>query len=101
MRKFILQPKATSDGVLPYPYIVSERGFVGRQKFWRGKPKKLLGFNSTPVAGDMNVVTFLNKPVIAAEDMMLGINRYPVFEDDEGGWFTLGIEIEKVTEVVK
>lgn len=101
MRKFIIQMKERADGVVPYPYIVNEKGFVGRQKFWKGTPKKLLGFHTEPIAGGMDVVTFIDKSIIIPEDIMLGINRYPVFEDGEGGWFTVGNQVEKILEVVK
>jgi hypothetical protein len=97
MKKFRLELK----GPTPYPYIISEKGFVGRQKFWKGTPQKLLGFHSTPESGGMDTVTFIDKDIIIAEDIMLGINRYPVFADSEGGWFTLGTQVEKIIEVTK
>lgn len=101
MRKFTLKMKPNEDGVRPPSFVIGESGFVNNQKFWEGTPKKLLGFNTTPEAGTMDVVTFWNKPVIIAEDIMLGINRYPVFEDSKGGWYTFGKEVESITEKTK
>lgn len=104
MKKFTLHMKPNEEGVALPPFIIGEKGYVNNQKFWQGTPKRLLGFHSTPEAGDMNVVTFLKADMsvaIIAEDIMLGINRYPVFEDDKGNWYTFGREVEKITEKTK
>ena len=101
MRKFRIQPEERADGVLPYPFTVNEDGFVGRQKFWQGTPKKLLGFHSKPTSGDMDVAIFVGKRGISTEDMMLGIGKYAVFEDADGGWFTFGGKIADIQEVIK
>lgn len=101
MRKFSIQPEERTDGVLPYPFIVNEHGFVGRQKFWKGTPKRLLGFHSKPESGDMDIAIFIGKQEISTEDMMLGIGNYAVFEDDKEGWFTFGGKIGNITEVIK
>lgn len=101
MRKFTLHMKSVEGKPDLPPFIIGEKGFVNNQKFWEGTPKRLLGFNSTVETGKMDVVTFFNKPMIIAEDIMLGINRYPVFEDSKGGWYTFGREVETITEKVK
>jgi hypothetical protein len=100
MKKFKIQPEQRKSGVLPTPLVVNDKGFVGRQKFWQGTPKRLLGFNSTPQSGDMDVAIFADKNSISTEDMMLGIGNYAVFIDDKDNWFTFGVKIADIQEVI-
>lgn len=104
MKKFTLHMKSAEGKPELPPFVIGESGFVNNQKYWQGTPKRLLGFNSTPEAGQMDTATFLQPNMsvhIIAEDIMLGINRYPVFADDKGGWYTFGREVEKITEKTK
>jgi hypothetical protein len=48
----------------------------------------------------MDVAIFANKNSISTEDMMLGIGNYAVFIDDKDNWFTFGVKIADIQEVI-
>jgi hypothetical protein len=102
MAKFRLQ-LPEENGRLPYPYIVDENGLVGRQDFWKGNPYKLLGFNSRPVSGEMDVAQFIQLYMsdlpIPAEDIMLGVGNYGVFSTKDNQWFTMTEPFASVMEL--
>ncbi len=91
------------NGRLPYPYIIDENGYVQRQDFWNGNPYKLLGFNSRPVGGEMDVAQFIQLQTsdlpIPAEDMMLGVGKYGVFSTKDNQWFTMTEPFASVREL--
>ena len=91
-----IQPQELSNGTLPYPYFVSEDGMVGRQDFWKGNPKKFIGFADAPVAGNIKyaLVQYLNLQVTPDVRGM-----YPVFEKEDGSWYTETNPIESVKEL--
>ena len=91
MSLITIQPKELPGGTLPYPYFIDKKGMVGRQDFWKGKPKKLVGFSIKPKTGDINfdLKDFLRKPKAA-------IGMYPVFENKDGNWVTKTISIESI-----
>ena len=78
-----IQPHDVYGGHLPYPYFIDEKGLVGRQDFWKGKPFRLIGFNGQPTTGDIDVSfnDFWQNPKIA-------VGMYPVFTDKKKNWFT-------------
>jgi hypothetical protein len=78
-----IQPQEREDKTLPYPFFIDEKGFVGRQDFWRGKPLKLIGFSTVPKTGEMDVTLsdFLEVPDCCIE-------MYPVMEWEDGTWHT-------------
>lgn len=86
-----LQVKELQNGVLPYPFFINERGLVGRQDFWKGKPKKLIGLAYEPVAGamDLSLKDFMAEP-------QMGVGMYAIFEKKGGLWYTLTNEITSV-----
>ncbi len=86
-----IQPQELDDMTLPYPYFINEDGSVGRQDFWKGNPKKLIGFSAQPSTGSILVFRnmFFEKPEAA-------VGLYPVFEADDGHWFTQTNPIESV-----
>jgi len=87
-----IQPVQTGAD-LPYPFHVDEEGFIGRQEFWKGKPYKLVGFASRPIAGQMDVffADFWKDPELA-------IGKFPVFADKKKDWFTHSIAIASFHE---
>jgi len=94
-----LQPGNTPDGgydvnlPLPYPYHVdAETGEVGRQEFWRGDPKSIIGFQEDP---DIQFVDKMWSEV--AEDPQTAVGMFPVFVDWKGKMFSLTTAIRKVT----
>jgi hypothetical protein len=97
--KYRLQPEEKQNGTLPYPYYVDDHGLVGRQDFWKGTPHRLIGFNSTPVSGSMDIATFIYTDEIPDEDMMLGVGSYPIFADAKDNWFTSGNQIESIERI--
>lgn len=84
-----LQPQELPDMTLPYPYFVEEDGSVGRQDFWKGNPKKLLGFSAEPVAGQINKTL-----AELFDDPWMCQGFYPVFENADGEWVTQTNPIE-------
>lgn len=98
MTKMItIQPEQRADGVLPYPFhLVAEdteelqRGQVGRQDFWNGKPARLVGFVQDPETQqiDLGFADFFAEPGKAR-------GMHPVMEDSEGGWATYAGAIER------
>lgn len=97
--KYRLQPRELDDMTLPYPYFIDENALVGRQDFWKGHPYKLLGFNSTANAGDIDVIKFLSGEKIETKDIKKGVGNYAVFSDASDKWFTLETPIELITEM--
>ena len=77
---------------MPYPYFIDEEGLVGRQIFWKGSPKKLIGFSEKPTTAyiDLPLGDFLAEAKKA-------VGMYPIFSDDKGTWFTKMVAIERVT----
>lgn len=86
-----IQPQELPDMTLPYPYFIEKDGMVGRQDFWKGNPKKLIGFSPQPSTGSILVfrTAFFDNPESA-------VGLYPVFEADDGHWFTQTNPIESV-----
>lgn len=86
VRSISIQPAPTKDDPLklPYPYHIDSDGNVGRQEFWRGHPAKLVGFAKRPKAGEVDVEfdDFWMVPEVS-------VDLYPVFENADGGMFTL------------
>ena len=89
--KIRIQPRESENKVLPYPYFIDEKGFIGRQDFWKGKPKKLLGFYNFPESGD---ITLMFEDFWVEPERCVGL--YPVFEHKNGEWFTSKIPIESI-----
>lgn len=87
-----IQPREFDNRVLPYPYFIDEKGLVGRQDFWKGKPFRLLGFNREPATGDISLMfaDFRKSPKKA-------VGMYPVFTDKKGNWTTHTSPIESVS----
>ena len=91
-----IQQKRRPDGTLPRPYLIHRDVQVGKQKFWKGHPLKLLGFSKKPVAGDMQTMIhqfFFNPEAI--------IGMYPVFKDKDGKWSTSQDAVESIERVRK
>lgn len=64
----------------PYPFFIGDaHGTVGRQDFWKGEPKTLLGFQATRREQriDLSASKFWDEPALA-------IGMYPVFMDAGG-----------------
>lgn len=91
--KYRLQPKEQPDGTLPYPFFVDDKGLVGRQDFWKGKPYRLLGFNDTPASGDIKLMFSKFKA-----DPQKAVAMYPVFVNKPDDWVTHQWPIESITE---
>lgn len=93
MKTITIQPRELEDMTLPYPFHIDEKGNVGRQDFWKGKPLKLIGFNGNPNPEvdkkTINVSMFLKSPKKA-------IGLYPIFENKNGDWNTYKDPIESV-----
>ena len=93
-KRIPLQPKERPDMTLPYPYFIDEKGGVGRQDFWKGKPLRLQGFNprnvSGVVKGTIGLEDFLKNPKRA-------IGMFPIFEHKGGAFFTYGDPIQTIT----
>lgn len=84
-----LQLPEQANGTLPYPYFISEDGSVGRQDFWKGNPKKLIGFSAEPEAGSIDLsVEELFRDAWNAQGL------YAVFENEDGEWVTQTTAIE-------
>ena len=87
-----IQP-AESNGVLPYPYFVQmPGGIIGRQDFWKGRPKNVLGFASA--ANPFSVELTLSD-LAEAPDRAVGLS--PIFENSDGAWVTFDGTIESVS----
>jgi len=95
MKKIIIQPRNTPEGVKPHPYLIHEDGKVGEQKHWKGSPFELVGFAEKPVPGEMkiNLGDFFFHPAQA-------IRLYPVFKTKKGKWFTSKDAVDRF-EVIK
>lgn len=90
---FAIQQEQRADGVLPYPFFVSETGFVDRQDFWRGDPFLLVGFVSDPEKHtvDLHVQDWVKNPQ-AAHGMT------PVLSDRKGRFSTYTGPVESITD---
>ncbi len=97
MKTIRIQPKQRKDFTLPYPFFIDEKGRVGRQDFWKGKPLRLIGFSKTPQTGTLDIYLreFLSNPKLA-------IKKYPIFEwkDKKRSWHTYLDPIEHI-EIIK
>lgn len=92
-RRYVtLQQEQRLDGVLPYPFHISEGGHVGRQDFWRGDPFRLVGFVDDP---DSYEVTVYARDFVANPDSALG--KHPVFEARDGRFSTYSGEVASAT----
>jgi len=91
-----IQPEEKENGTLPYPYFINEKGFVGRQDFWKGNPYKLIGFS--PISEQkfdkrqIDLSVFLKNPKKA-------IGMYPIFEHKNKEWHTYQDKIESVSSL--
>ena len=94
MKIITIQPKEREDNVLPYPYFIDEKGMVGRQDFWKGKPKQLIGFNGKPNA-EMDKKTIDLSKFLETPKKAIGL--YPFFEHKDGEWFTYKDPIASVS----
>lgn len=92
LKTIVIQPKEREDMTLPYPYHIDASGEVGRQDFWKGKPKKLVGFAASPMIHEVvvNLKSFLKKPKLA-------IGMFPIFEQADGQWYTYTVYIESIS----
>jgi hypothetical protein len=79
--------------VLPYPYFINQKGMVGRQDFWKGKPFKLIGFSPIKTQkfhkNQIDLKTFFKNPQKA-------LGFYPIFEHKDGEWYTYQDKISQV-----
>jgi hypothetical protein len=97
MKMITIQPEVREDGKLPYPFHLvaegDERGNVGRQDFWKGKPSLLVGFVQDPETQqiDLDADDFFAEPGKAR-------GMHPVMEDSEGDWATYEGAIESLRE---
>ena len=92
-----LQQTVSKNGVLPKPYFISStNGLVQIQKYWAGKPFKLLGFSKNKKAGKMEVkvMDFFFSPKKA-------IHKYPVFETKDGKWYTSQRKIASIEKMLQ
>ena len=96
MKKIKIQPKEQEDFTLPYPYFIDEKGLVGRQDFWKGKPYKLLGFSKVPIAGTIEL-SFKD----FWKNSKKAIGMFPVFKDKKYNWTTSTIAIESIDKILK
>lgn len=75
--------RITSDGTeltqLPYPFFVDEKGNVGRQDFWRGRPRAVVGFQKDLARHRVDIFW---KQVVENPDLAVG--KYIVTVDDGG-----------------
>ncbi len=88
-----IQPKERSNMTLPYPYFIDEKGNVGRQDFWKGNPKKLIGFSPIKEqvfdSRQIDVSVFL-------KDSQKAIGMYPIFMHKNKEWYTYQDKIESI-----
>lgn len=96
MKKYRIQPAERSDLSLPYPFFVTEDGLVGRQDFWKGKPYKLIGFNGSSANKNVEPACGLEEFL---QDPTLAVGKYPIFEHEDGEWYTYEDKIDSVKEV--
>lgn len=91
--KIRIQPKERPDMVLPYPFFIDEKGNVGRQDFWKGNPKKLIGFSPIKTQDfhkkQIDLRIFLKNPKKA-------IGMYPIFAHKDKNWHTYQDKIESI-----
>lgn len=78
---------------LPYPFHIEADGSVGRQDFWRGTPKSLLGFMFSPdrFEIDIEVCDWLTGDVDV-------VGMYAVTQDANGSISTWTFPISAVTK---
>lgn len=95
-RQFQIQQEQREDGVLPYPFYISENGFVDRQDFWRGEPFRLVGFVDAPDSHDVTIDMddFAAHPTAA-------IGKHPVLAYRDGTFFTYTGPVETVAPRIK
>lgn len=82
------------DALLPLPYpfhIDTETGDVGRQEFWRGQPRRLIGFQR----GDVQYVVLTRQDWVLNPHSAVGLR--PVFVDDDGGMWSHTGEITEIS----
>lgn len=99
-RVLTVQQAVRADGKLPYPFHITEGGFVDRQDFWRGEPFRLIGFVEDPEVHEVDVrgrefLAAAADGVADPEALVKGM--HPVFADIEGNWATYRGEVSTVT----
>jgi hypothetical protein len=77
----------------PYPFFVDEDGLVGRQDFWRGEPRRIVG-----VAADSAIHELTLRWNRVWADPQRAVGMYLVAEGSTGNWFTVDSAIESITE---
>lgn len=81
-----IQPKARPDMTLPYPLFIDEKGKVGRQDFWKGKPVQLIGFDITPTDHGRSGKAVTLEQFLA--DPIRCVGMYPILKNTGGKWVT-------------
>jgi hypothetical protein len=76
---------------LPYPFHIDADGSVLRQDFWKGEPSRLIGFQEN---ADVQKVDLLAETWLASDDEAPE-GWYPVFMDDDGGFWNHAYPIMK------
>lgn len=92
MKIYQIQPAAYTDNMwlidgemetgskLPYPFDVKENGDIWNQTFWRGTPKRVMGFCNTPEPGSIDL--WWRDALTDPQSM---VNKYVVTQDEGGG----------------
>lgn len=80
---------------LPYPFHAYEDGLIHRQAFWRGKPRRIIGFSDTPNPGKVDLWWR-----DAVKDPQQAIGKYVITQDVGGGMATHQTAIQSV-EVIE
>ena len=64
MTLITIQPENMEDGILPYPYHISEDGLIQRQDFWKGRPFRLIGFAKDSEVNQVDLIfeDWIKKP---------------------------------------
>lgn len=76
---------------LPYPFHVWPDGLIHRQEFWRGKPRRVVGFADTPNPGKIDL--WWEDTV---KDPTQAVGKYVITQDVGGGMSTHQTAIESV-----
>jgi hypothetical protein len=85
-----IQQETGDDLKQPYPYFISDEGFVGKQEFWKGRPHELLGFNDVPEPDKVSLLFEEFK-----KNIETAIGKYPVFRNKDGTIETYIIPVVK------
>jgi hypothetical protein len=78
----------------PYPFLVTEDGFVLDQDFWRGDPERIVGFQNDE---EIQRIDVWWSDVV--KDPELAVGKFPVMVEKGQGLYTYTVAVESAEAV--